>query len=371
MVEIRVPLELLPLDGRFGSGPSLVRPAQLDAIRRTSFTVVGTSHRQPPVKAIVHRIREGLAELFSLPDGYEIALGVGGASAFWDAAAFGLAEHRGQAVAFGEFGGKFAAALETPWLDKPDVVRADPGSLAVPHPRPGIDLYAWPQNETSTGVMAPVRRIEADAGALTVVDATSAAGGVWFDPADIDAYYFSPQKNFGSDGGLWIAVLSPAAIERIERIAASDRYVPQFLSLARAVENSRVDQTLNTPAIITLLLLDAQIAWFNENGGLRWCDERTRSSSRVLYDWAEASDYATPFVGDADARSQVGVTIDLDEAVPAHEVSRILRANGVLDIDAYRKLGRNQLRVGTFVAVDRADVARLTRSIDYVVERLR
>lgn len=365
-----IPAHLRPLDGRFGCGPSKVRSEQLSYLAGAGASILGTSHRQAPVKQLVGRVRAGLAELFSAPDGYEIILGDGGSSAFWDAAAFGLIEHRSQHLSFGEFGSKFAAAAKAPWLEAPDVRSAPGGSLASPAALAGIDCYAWPHNETSTGVMAPVSRMHADPGALTVIDATSAAGGIAFDPDEVDVYYFAPQKNFASDGGLWFALVSPAAIERIERIAASERYIPDFLSLKLALDNSRLEQTLNTPALATLLLLENQVQWITENGGLDWAATRTRTSSDLLYTWAEASSFATPFVADPNHRSQVVVTIDFDDAVDAAQVAKVLRANGIVDTEPYRKLGRNQLRVATFVAIEPSDVALLTQSIDYVVEAL-
>lgn len=366
---IEIPRDLLPADGRFGCGPSKVRPAQLKALVASGASILGTSHRQAPVKNLVGSVREQLAALFRIPEGYEILVGNGGSTAFWDAAAFGLIERRSQNLVFGEFGGKFAAAAGAPWLEAPDVRKAEPGSLTVAEPVPGVDVYAWPHNETSTGVAAPVRRIDAD-GALTVIDATSAAGGIDFDAAQADIYYFAPQKNLGSDGGLWFAAVSPAAIERIERIAASGRYIPEFLSLKNAVDNSRLNQTLNTPALTTLHLLDSQLRWILDNGGLAWAAARTSESSSVLYDWAEASSVATPFVTDAAHRSPVVATIDFDDTIDAAAIAKTLRANGIVDTEPYRKLGRNQLRVATFVSIDPDDVRQLTRSIDFVLENL-
>jgi phosphoserine aminotransferase len=366
---IEIPRDLLPVDGRFGCGPSKVRPAQLDALLASGATILGTSHRQAPVKNLVGSVREQLAALFRIPEGYEILVGNGGSTAFWDAAAFGLIEHRSQNLVFGEFGGKFAGAAAAPWLEAPDVRKAEPGSRTSAEVVDGIDVYAWPHNETSTGVAAPVERIVAD-GALTVIDATSAAGGIDFDATQADVYYFAPQKNLGSDGGLWFAVASPAAIERIERIAASDRYIPEFLSLKNAVDNSRLNQTLNTPALTTLHLLDSQLSWILDNGGLSWAGARTAESSAVLYDWAEASAVATPFVADAAHRSPVVVTIDFDESIDAAAIAKTLRANGIVDTEPYRKLGRNQLRVATFVSIEPDDVRQLTRSLDYVLENL-
>lgn len=364
---IEIPRDLLPADGRFGCGPSKVRPEQLDALLAAGASLLGTSHRQAPVKNLVGSVREQLATLFRIPEGYEIITGNGGSTAFWDAAAFGLIENRSQNLVFGEFGGKFAAAAAAPWLQAPDVRKAEPGSRIAAEVVDGVDVYAWPHNETSTGVAAPVERVAAD-GALTVIDATSAAGGIDFDAAQADVYYFAPQKNLGSDGGLWFAAVSPAAIERIERIAASDRYIPEFLSLKNAVDNSRLNQTLNTPALTTLHLLDSQLRWILENGGLDWAAARTAESSGVLYDWAEASSVATPFVSDAAHRSPVVVTIDFDDSVDAAGIAKTLRANGIVDTEPYRKLGRNQLRVATFVSIEPDDVRQLTRALDYVLE---
>jgi phosphoserine aminotransferase len=369
MPSLEIPRDLLPADGRFGCGPSKVRPEQLAHLAAHSG-LLGTSHRQAPIRELVGRVRRGLADLYALPDGYEVLLGDGGSTAFWDAAAFSLIERRSENLVFGEFGAKFAAAAATPFLEAPHVIQAAPGSRADAEVIEGIDVYAWTHNETSTGVMAPVRRVHGDSGALTVIDATSAAGGVAIDPAESDVYYFAPQKNLASDGGLWLALVSPAAIERIERIAASGRWIPEFLSLKNALDNSRLDQTLNTPAITTLLLLEAQLDWIAARGGLAWADIRTRESSGVLYDWAETAPFATPFVTDPTHRSQVVVTIDFDDTVDAAAVARVLRANGVIDTEPYRKLGRNQLRIATFVAIEPDDVRALTGAIDWVAERV-
>lgn len=366
---IEIPRELLPVDGRFGCGPSKVRPAQIEALASVGTTLLGTSHRQAPVKNLVGSVRERLAAVFRVPEGYEVLLGNGGSTAFWDAAAFGLIERRSQNLVFGEFGGKFAAAAAAPWLEAPDVRKAEPGTGARAEIVEGVDVYAWPHNETSTGVAAPVERVNVD-GALTVIDATSAAGGIDFDAAQADVYYFAPQKNLGSDGGLWLALASPAALERIERIAASDRYIPEFLSLKNAIDNSRLNQTLNTPALATLHLLDSQLGWIQDNGGLSWAAARTAESSGLLYDWATASEVATPFVADAADRSPVVVTIDFDDSVDAAAIAKELRANGIVDTEPYRKLGRNQLRIATFVSIEPDDVRRLIDSIDYVLERL-
>lgn len=365
---IEIPRELLPVDGRFGCGPSKVRPAQVEALASAATSLLGTSHRQAPVKNLVGSVRERLASLFRLPEGYEILLGNGGSTAFWDAAAFGLIEKRAQNLVFGEFGGKFAKAAAAPWLEAPDVRTAEPGTSTRAEIVDGVDVYAWPHNETSTGVAAPVSRAAAD-GALTVIDATSAAGGIDFDVTQADVYYFAPQKNLGSDGGLWFAAVSPAAIERIERIAASGRYIPEFLSLKNAVDNSRLNQTLNTPALTTLHLLDSQLGWMLDNGGLEWAAARTAESSGLLYSWAEASSVATPFVADPADRSPVVATIDFDDAVDAAAIAKELRANGIVDTEPYRKLGRNQLRIATFVSIEPDDVRKLISSIDYVLER--
>lgn len=370
MPELTIPAHLLPADGRFGCGPSKVRPEQLAHLAGAGAALLGTSHRQEPVKDLVGRVRGGLADLFSMPDGYEVVLGNGGSTAFWDAAAFGLIEERSQNLVFGEFGGKFAAAAAAPWLEAPDVRTAEPGSRSDVSPGLGIDVFAWPHNETSTGVMAPVQRVDGDVGALTVIDATSAAGGIAFDASEADVYYFAPQKNFASDGGLWFALFSPDALERVERIAASDRYIPEFLSLKNAVDNSRLNQTLNTPALATLLLMENQIDWINGNGGLAWADARTRESSGVLYDWAERTGYVQPFVANPDHRSHVVVTIDFDAAVDAAFVAKILRANGIVDTEPYRKLGRNQLRIATFTAIEPDDVRALVACIEHVVGTL-
>jgi phosphoserine aminotransferase len=370
MPEITLPPELLPADGRFGCGPSKVRAEQVDAIVRTSADLLGTSHRQAPVKDLVGSVRSGFEDLFSLPDGYEVILGNGGSTAFWDAAAFGLIERRSENLTFGEFGQKFAKAAAAPWLEAPLVRDAPGGSRSEVEVAEGIDVYAWPHNETSTGVMAPVRRVAGDDGALTVIDATSAAGGISIDASETDVYYFAPQKNFASDGGLWFALFSPAALERVNRVAASGRYIPEFLSLKNAVDNSRLNQTLNTPALATLIMLDSQLQWMNGNGGLDWASARTAESSSHLYDWAEKTSYTTPFVSNPEHRSQVVVTIDFDESIDAAAIAKVLRANGIVDTEPYRKLGRNQLRVATFTAIEPEDVRQLTRSIEYVVDAL-
>ena len=371
MASITIPTDLLPADGRFGCGPSKVRQSQLDFLATLQPTVLGTSHRQAPVKNLVGSVREGLAELFRAPEGYEVLLANGGATSFWDAAVHSLIERRSQHLAFGEFGAKFGkASAQAPWLDAPDIREAAAGSRSEAVAVTGIDVYAYPHNETSTGVMAEVRRVHGDEGALTVVDATSGAGGLDFDAAETDVYYFSPQKNFASDGGLWFALVSPAAIERIERIAAADRYIPETLSLAGAVSNSRQNQTLNTPALATLAMMDEQVRWINSNGGLTWAAQRTATSAKTLYDWAERTPGATPFVENPEHRSNVVVTIDFDDSIDASAISRALRENGIVDTEPYRKLGRNQLRVATFTAIDPADVQLLTQSLDFVIDQL-
>jgi phosphoserine aminotransferase len=370
MPDVTIPTDLLPADGRFGCGPSKIRPEQVAYLAGPGAELLGTSHRQAPVKNLVRRVREGLSDLFRLPDGYEVVLGNGGSTAFWDAAAFSLIEKRSENLVFGEFGGKFAAAAKAPWLDAPHVIEAPGGSRSEVEVVEGVDVYAWPHNETSTGVMAPVRRVRGDEGALTVVDATSAAGGVDIDASESDIYYFAPQKNFASDGGLWLALFSPAAVERVERVAASGRYIPEFLSIKNTIDNSRLNQTLNTPALSTLLLLENQLEWMNGNGGLAWASARTAESSNALYSWAESVDYAAPFVTNPEHRSQVVVTIDFDDAIDAAAVAKTLRANGIVDTEPYRKLGRNQLRVATFTAIEPDDVRKLIGSIEFVVGQL-
>ena len=366
---LTIPADLLPKDGRFGSGPSKVRPEQVDYLSSLSRTVLGTSHRQTPVRGLVGEVRDGLAALFALPDGYEIVLGNGGSTAFWDIAAFGLVRERAQHLAFGEFSAKFGSVTQNaPFLGDSTIITADPGSLATSRAEAGIDVYAWPHNETSTGVMAPVRRVEgADEDALVLIDATSGAGGLPVDVAETDVYYFGPQKCFAADGGLWLAAFSPAALARVEEIEASGRWVPDFFSLPTAVSNSRLNQTYNTPALSTLALLNAQIGWINDRGGLDWAVARTLDSSSRLYSWAEATAYTTPFVIDPAARSQVVGTIDFDDSIDAAAVAKTLRANGIVDVEPYRKLGRNQLRVAMFPAVDPDDVSALTACIEHVV----
>jgi phosphoserine aminotransferase len=361
---------MLPRDGRFGSGPSKVRPEEVEALAATGTTYLGTSHRQGTVRFLVAALRNGIAELLSLPDGYEVAVGNGGTTAFWDAATFGLIEQRSQHLSYGEFSSKFAAcAAAAPHLGDPEIIESRPGTVPTPKANPDVDAYCFTHNETSTGVaVAPVRPDSADG--LVLVDATSAAGGLRFDAAQVDAYYFAPQKALASDGGLWLAALSPAAVERIERISAGDRWVPAFLDLGVALDNSRKDQTYNTPALATIFLAVQQIEWVLHNGGLPFATSRCDRSAEILYGWAEARDYATPFVADPAIRSHVVATIDLDEAIPAATVSGVLRDNLVVDTESYRKLGRNQLRIAMFPAIDPEDIEALTHCIDYVVERL-
>jgi phosphoserine aminotransferase len=369
--ELVIPADLRPADGRFGSGPSKVRPAQLAALAATGSSYLGTSHRQQGVKSVVRRIRAGLATLLRAPDGYEVVLGNGGATAFWDVATFALIERRSQHLTFGEFSAKFAqAAKDAPHLDEPSVISAAPGTAAVAQAEDGVDAYCWPHNETSTGVMTRVARPEGSGDALVLIDATSGAGGLPVDLAQTDAYYFAPQKAFASDGGLWLAVLSPAALERADRLKAGGRWAPASLDLSIAVEQSRLDQTYNTPALATLFMLADQVDWMNAQGGLDWAVGRTADSSGRLYTWAEKSPYAEPFVADPALRSQVVGTIDFSDEVDAAGIAAVLRANGIVDTEPYRKLGRNQLRVAMFPAIDPADVEALTACMDWVVERL-
>ena len=367
---LTIPAELLPRDGRFGSGPSKIRDAQLDALRAAQPRVLGTSHRQAPVRDVVGDVRAMLAEYFALPDGYEVILANGGSTLFWDAAAFGLVRSRAQHCTFGEFGAKFAAATASaPHLENPSIIEGEAGSISLPRAEDGIDVYAWPHNETSTGAMAPVRRPDGIGEALVVVDGTSAAGGAAVDVSQTDVYYFAPQKSFASDGGLWFALVSPAAIARIDEVAASGRYIPTSLSLKEAVENSRVNQTVNTPAVATLILMRAQLEWMLEHGGMAWTDARTRESSGFLYDWAGGSDYLEAFVTNPSHRSTVVTTLDLAGHVDSADLRAVLRSNGIVDIDPYRKLGRNQIRVGVYPAVDPEDVRALAASIDWVVSK--
>ena len=368
--EITLPPELRPADGRFGSGPSKVRNEAVAALAAAAPGYLGTSHRQETIRSVVRRGRQGLGELLSLPDGYEVLLGNGGTTAFWDAAAFGLIERRSQHLSFGEFSSKFAAvARGAPHLDDPEVIETPPGTHPEPRADAEVDTYALTHNETSTGVCMEVRRPEGADG-IVIVDATSAAGGMRVDPAQFDAYYFAPQKCLAGDGGLWLACCSPAAIERIERIGASDRWLPASLSLPIALENSRLDQTYNTPALATLFLLAHQVEWMLEQGGLEWAASRCDGSAEILYGWAEASEYATPFVAKPGERSHVSATVDFDEEIDAAAVAATLRANGIVDTEPYRKLGRNQLRIALFPAIEPDDVAKLTGAIDYVVQRL-
>jgi phosphoserine aminotransferase len=367
---IQIPAELRPRDGRFGSGPSKVRPEAVAALYRSASGFLGTSHRHAGVRTVVARLKEALAELFGLPAGYEVVLGNGGSTAFWDALTCGLIERRSQHVVFGEFSHKCSEAVRAaPFLSEPDIIESEFGSHPVPVPVAGVDLYALTHNETSTGVTMPVRRVDDDG--LVAVDATSAAGGLPVDPDEFDVYYFAPQKCFASDAGLWIALCSPRAIERIESLAASDRYIPPFLNLQIALENARKDQTYNTPALATLFLTLEQTRWILASGGLEWASARCAESSSLLYSWAEDSEYAQPFVKDPAMRSPVVVTIDLIEEVPAAAVAATLRANGILDTEPYRKLGRNQLRIATYPAIEPDDVELLIKSIDYVVEAVR
>ena len=369
--DIKIPVDLLPADGRFGCGPSKVRPEAVEALAAAGHDYLGTSHRQARVQFEVGALRNGLAELLALPDGYEVLLGNGGTTVCWDAATFGLIDRKSQHLRFGEFSSKFAeAATAAPFLDEPSNLFADPGTHPLPVADPEVDAYCLTHNETSTGVAMPLARPEGAEG-LVLVDATSAAGGLRFDPNEVDVYYFAPQKCLASDGGLWLAAASPAALERIERIAASERWVPASLDLKIALDNSRKDQTYNTPALATVLLANQQVEWINQNGGLHWAASRCDRSAATIYDWAEASPYATPFVADRDQRSHVVATVDLDEAVAdALTVSAVLRQNGIVDTESYRKLGRNQLRVALFPAIDPDDVAALTRCIDHVVGAL-
>jgi phosphoserine aminotransferase len=374
--DITIPPELLPSDGRFGSGPSKVRPAQVDALAAVSTTYLGTSHRQKTVKAQVGRVREGMRALFSLPDGYEVVLGNGGTTCFWDAATFGLIEEQSQHVSFGEFSSKFAAGVKAaPHLKDPQVIESEVGTHPLPVADSSVDLYALTHNETSTGVSMAIRRpagaaSPAHGGGLVAVDGTSGAGGLRVDAAEFDAYYLAPQKCFASDGGLWIALLSPAAVERVQRIADSGRWIPAFLDLKTAVENSRLDQTYNTPALATLYLLAEQLDWMNSHGGLEWTASRCDRSAEILYTWAEQSGFARPFVSKPSDRSHVVGTVDFVDAVDASAVAAVLRANGIVDTEPYRKLGRNQLRIAMFPAIEPEDIASLCACITHVVGAL-
>jgi len=369
---IALPAELKPADGRFGCGPSKVRPEALAALADSGASVLGTSHRQAPVKTLVKRVREGISALFGLPEGYQVILGNGGTTAFWDAAALGLVRNQAQHLTYGEFSNKFATVTrKAPFLADPVVITSDPGDAPDNVANPDVDVYAWAHNETSTGVAVPVVRPDgATADQLVLIDATSGAGGLPVDIGQADVYYFAPQKVFASDGGLWIAIASPAALDRVAEIAATDRWIPEFLSIATALDNSVKDQTLNTPAVATLFLLADQLDWLNGQGGLDWATKRTGDSSSRLYEWAESREFTTPFVARAELRSQVVGTIDFADSVDAAAVAKVLRANGIVDTEPYRKLGRNQLRIGMFPAVEPEDVSALTACVDYVVERL-
>ena len=366
---ITIPSDLLPVDGRFGAGPSKIQTSHVDALAATGTALLGTSHRQAPVKDTVGRVREGLATFFDLPDGHEVVLGNGGATAFWGIAAFGLVRSKSQHLSFGEFTSKFAASTKAaPWLEEPSVITADPGSRPEAVAEDGVDAYAWAHNETSTAVMAPViRPAGIDDDALVLIDATSGAGGLPVDLREVDTYYFAPQKCFASDGGLWIAIMSPRALARAEEIAASDRYIPPFFSLPTAIDNSAKNQTYNTPSVATHFLMAEQLDWMNASGGLAGMVERTTASSDALYGWAEKTSYTTPYVSDPSHRSLVIGTIDFDESIDAAQVAKVLRANGVVDTEPYRKLGRNQLRIAMYPAIDPADVEKLTAAIDHVV----
>ena len=369
---IVIPDSLKPSDGRFGAGPSKVRPEALSALAATGSSYLGTSHRQSTVKDVVARVRRGMAELFSLPEGYEVVLGNGGATAFWDIATFGLISEFSEHLVFGEFSSKFAAAVEaTPFLEPPEVIKSEPGTHPLPRAEKGVDVYALTHNETSTGVAMPIKRpAGADETALVLVDATSGAGGLPVDASEYDVYYFAPQKCFASDGGLWIALMSPAGLDRAARIEASGRWIPASFDLTIAIENSKLDQTYNTPSLATLFLLADQVEWMNAQGGLAWATERTADSAARLYGWAEKAPYAAPFVTDPDMRSAVVGTIDLDESIDATAVTKALRANGIVDTEPYRKLGRNQLRIAMFPAIEPDDVEALTACVDYVVDQL-
>lgn len=365
-----LPTDLMPSDARFGCGPSKVRTAQISAIVQGQPGVIGTSHRQSAVKNVVGSLREGLSELFQLPAGYEVVLSLGGATAFWDAATFGLIQNKSGHLTYGEFSAKFAKAAKlAPWLSDPVIIEAEPGDAPSPQAIDGVDLIAWAHNETSTGTMVPVTR-PAGTDALIAIDATSGAGGLPVDIAQADVYYFSPQKCFASDGGLWFAIMSPKALERIEQINATNRFIPAFLNLQTAVENSRKNQTYNTPAVATLLMMDEQVKWMNDRGGLESMVARTTKSAQALYSWAEAREGATPFVQDPAKRSLVVGTINFDESIDATAVAKLLRANGIVDIEPYRKLGRNQLRIGMFPAIEPEDIVTLTKAIDWAIDQL-
>ena len=370
MSEIKIPDNLKPKDGRFGCGPSKIRPEALDSLIK-SQNILGTSHRQKPVKQVVNRVRTGLNSLFNLPDGYEVVLGNGGSTAFWDIATSGLIEKKSQHLNFGEFSSKFAqAAKENPFIEDPTVIKSEPGTHPTAIAESGIDVYALTHNETSTGVAMPIKRPAGTDGALVLVDATSAAGGLSVEATEFDAYYFAPQKSFASDGGIWLSLMSPAALERAAKIKASGRWIPAFFDLTIAIENSKLDQTYNTPALATLMLLAEQIEWFNQNGGLSFAAGRSAKSAEIMYSWADKTAYTSPFVTDPAMRSNVVATINFDESIDAAKVAATLRANGIVDTEPYRKLGKNQLRVGMFPAIDPADIEALTKSIEFVVEKI-
>jgi phosphoserine aminotransferase len=372
MSDIKIPDSIKPHDGRFGCGPSKIRPEALSSLVSSGSSILGTSHRQKPVKNVVGRVRTGLASLFNLPEGYEVVLGNGGSTAFWDIATFGLIEKKSQHLSFGEFSSKFAsAAKEAPFLDEPTVIKSEPGSHPLPVAENGVDVYALTHNETSTGVAMPIKRPTNTDGALVLVDATSAAGGLVVEAKEFDTYYFAPQKSFASDGGLWLALMSPAAIARVAKIKESGRWVPAFFDLNIAIENSRLDQTYNTPAVATLMLLADQIEWMNNNGGLSFAAGRSAKSAEIMYGWAEKTSYTTPFVTDRAMRSKVVATINFDDSIDALEIAKVLRANGIVDTEPYRKLGKNQLRIGMFPSVDPDDITALTTCIDFVVENLK
>ncbi len=368
--DITIPANLKPRDGRFGCGPSKIRSEALSVLAGSGASILGTSHRQAPVKNVVARVRRGLKDLFALPDGYEVVLGNGGSTAFWDVATFGLIEAKSQHLVFGEFSSKFASGVKSaPFLGDPIVIESVPGSHPQAQPDATIDSYALTHNETSTGVAMEIKR-PVGASGIVLVDATSAAGGLVVDAKEFDTYYFAPQKSFASDGGIWLALMSPAALERNAKIAQSKRWTPAFLDLAIAIENSKLDQTYNTPAVATLMLLAEQIEWMNENGGLSFSSGRSAKSAEILYNWAEKTSYTTPFVADPAMRSKVVGTINFDDSIDALAVAKVLRANGIVDTEPYRKLGKNQLRIGMFPAIEPTDVEALTKCIEYVVDKI-
>jgi phosphoserine aminotransferase len=372
VTDVTIPADLLPADGRFGAGPSKIAPGALDALAATGTALMGTSHRQAPVKNTVGRVRDGLSTFFALPEGYEVVFGNGGATSFWDIATFGLIREKSQHLTFGEFSSKFAkAAADAPWLAAPSIIKSDPGTRPVAVAEEGIDVYGWAHNETSTAVMTDVIRPAGAADdALVLIDATSGAGGLPVDLNQVDVYYFAPQKCFASDGGLWFAIMSPRALERVAEIKASGRFVPAFFDLTTAIDNSRLNQTYNTPSIATFFLMAEQLDWMNANGALKGMVERTTASSDALYGWAEKTAYTTPYVADPAARSLVIGTIDFDDNIDAAQIAKVLRANGVVDTEPYRKLGRNQLRIAMYPAIDPADIVKLTQCIDHVVGQL-